>query len=205
MATQLVSGSFEQQLNKGDCFITVSCHKDKNPVFAILPCYPEQIQEQQSANWATQPIIARSSPISTYNDTSYSTISVSFKIHREFGLTMGLGEDCLEKVELVCRRALYPSYAGTLSVAAPKTTLVIGDFKAKGYVTSLSITWSGPIIDHKYQMADISLGITDVAPGSDNNDRVWSVGDVMPGTQYSENPFKYTTTWNSGNPTNYYK
>lgn len=196
----LIAGSFEQDLNKGDCFIVVSANKDKDPVYARLPCYPDQISESQTSNWATTQILSRSAPISAYNDTNYRSISVSFKIHRELGITMGLGENCLEQVEKVLRRSLYPSYAGKIAIAAPKTTLVLGAFKAKGYITSVGFTWSGPIVDHKYQVADISIQMTDISEG-----KVWSVGQVMPGVAYTENPFTYTSTWSNGKPKDYYK
>ena len=203
----LVSGSIEQEINKGACFIILQGSESSSDIAARIPCYPETISESQSSNWATQNIIDRSAPISAYNSTEYRDVSVSFTIHRELGEQLNLGEDCLERLEAVIRRTVYPSYNTGHGVAPPITTLVLGKFKAKGYVTSISFQWKGPIRDGLYQMADIQIQMRDTAGG---NNKVKGMGDVMPGSiangvaqQYTENPFAYTATWSGSNAINY--
>lgn len=48
-----------------------------------LPVYPEQVSEQISANWATQPVLGRSSPLAAYANTNLKTANFSLDLHRD--------------------------------------------------------------------------------------------------------------------------
>jgi hypothetical protein len=203
----LISGSLEQEINQGACFVILEGSSNSADIATVIPCYPDGVAESQSAQWSEQAIIGRSSPISSYNNTSYRTIDVTLKLHRELGEQMGLGTDCLERLEIIFRRSVYPSYNNQQGISPPITTIVLGNFKAKGYVTSVTFNWSGPIIDKKYQMLEIGVHLTDTAGG---NKKVLGIGDVMPGSMakgqaqvYTENPFAYSAYWNGSGAYNY--
>lgn len=176
-------------------FIMVQADQSKSPVYAQLPCYPEELSDSQSANWSESNIIGRSSPISAYTSTGYRQVSFSIELHRELCDDLRLGENSsLEQVERVVRRSVYPSYASGRGVAPPITTVKIGAFKARGYVTSYQFTWKKPIVDNKYQILSMSISMVDIDNG---NNFVRTVGKVHEQSGSSMNPFGYTFTWSN--------
>lgn len=174
-------------------FIMVRGNPAQGVSYAQIPCYPDSLQESQSANWSSSAIIGRSSQLYSYVSTDNRHVDLSFKVHRELAADLGLDvNSSLEQLERTCRKSVYPSYSGSVGVASPITTIKIGDFRARGFVSSVSFTWEKPIIDGKYQVATINLSIVDLDEG---NNKVRSIGQVMPHEGYSMNPNEYTFTW----------
>ena len=48
-----------------------------------LPLYPEQVSETISANWQSQPVLGRSSPIAAYANTDLKQVNFSLDLHRD--------------------------------------------------------------------------------------------------------------------------
>lgn len=143
-------------------------------IFA-LPCYPESISESQDANWVTQAPLGRSSPLSTFTGTGYRTFGLSLKLHRE----MCNDEAYIDRILSEMRKSVYPKYTKT-GMLPPITTFQFGQFRCKGYVTSINYNWQKPIIDGFYQLCDVSLSFVDVP------DKVFAANNL---TSVPTNPF----------------
>ena len=140
----------------------------------ILPCYPDSITDNVSADWQSQTILGRTASIAAYTGTQSQTLSFNLKLHREMG-------NNIEKVLQFLRKTVYPKYK-QLGLLPPITKFVFGQTAMKGYVQSVGFSWSGPIIDGLYQVCDVSINFT-----SDPN-TVYGVDNL--GTSY--NPFRVT-------------
>lgn len=131
------------------CYVKVSTYL--NEASTELPCYPDEIGDSTSANWADESIVGRSSPISAYTGTGYRSISFSFPMHREMASN-------IEDVIKILRASVYPKYEAK-GLTPPITTFRFGDFYVKGIVRSISFTWKKPIINKKYQVCEVSVSI----------------------------------------------
>jgi len=141
-----------------DCFMIVYHTDVNNPTGSSeLPCYPDEISENQSAVWSDVQILGRSSPITAYTGTSFRSVSMSFDLHRE----MENGSNSIEDVLNLIRKAVYPEYQER-GLIPPTTIMAFGTFMVKGIVRSFSYTWKKPIIDNSYQVCSVSIQIDDI-------------------------------------------
>ena len=140
-----------------DCFIIVY-HSDINsPSSSELPCYPDEISENQSAVWSDVQIMGRSSPLTAYTGTGFRSVSMSFDLHRE----MENGNNSIENVLRIIRKSVYPEYQEK-GLIPPTTIIGFGKFMVRGVVRSYSYTWKKPIIDNDYQVCSVSIQIDDI-------------------------------------------
>lgn len=57
---------------------------DKNSQYLLeLPLYPDQVTEGISAQWSTQKVLGRSSPVAAYANTDLKTVNFSLDLHRD--------------------------------------------------------------------------------------------------------------------------
>lgn len=141
-----------------ECFIVIYHNNmDIGKVFQI-PCYPEDISESTSADWSPQTPLGRSSPLSSYSNTSFRTFGISMKLHREM---CNGDEEYIDNLLAELRKSVYPEY-NSRGLMPPTTIVQFGKFRAKGYVTSITYNWQKPIIDGCYQVCDVSLSFVDV-------------------------------------------
>jgi len=125
---------------------------------ASTKCWPEDVSDNTSATWSDTTIPGRSSPISAYAATGYRSVSFSLTLHREVDDKPGM-----DHFIQVLRMGLYPKYVSN-GVVPPVTTFIAGEFKVKGILRNLNISWKKPIIDDKYHMCDISVSIDELPP-----------------------------------------
>lgn len=78
-------------LNQWECYMLLKFGKsnnfsanDKSQYLIELPMYPEEVSESISAQWSTQNVLGRSSPLSAYSNTSLKSVSFSLDLHRDF-------------------------------------------------------------------------------------------------------------------------
>lgn len=158
-----------------DCYIIVDEYR------AELPCYPEEISDGIEAQWSDVNIVGRSSPISAYTGTSYRHLSFNFDMHREM-----MSNDGVNNAIRLLRASVFPQYLE--SGLKPTISIIrLGEFKVRGIVRSVNMTWKKPIIDRKYQVCSVSISIDQIP------DMVYGFGDVYEVNQLSKrdpmNPF----------------
>ena len=81
-----------------------------------LPTTPQNVSEGINANTYDQDIVGRSSPLISYGSTYVSAL----------------------------KSLVYPRYS-SLQVIAPQCTLHIGNVTSSGIVTSVNVSWGGPL------------------------------------------------------------
>lgn len=140
-----------------ECSIVIYHANKKSPTHTFkIPCYPDSIQDQQSANWADQTIVGRFAPISSYAGLNYRSVNYSFILHRD----MMPGSTTIEEIIRGIRATQYPIYKG--GVIPPTIFISCGDFRIRGITRSYNYTWEKPIINKKYQVCTISLTVDEV-------------------------------------------
>lgn len=144
--------------------------------YCIIPQYPESIGDSNTATFATTPILGRSAPIATYSYSGPRTVDFKFMLHRDMmndislvSTTMKISED-EDVVDALVRRmhsAVLPKYTNiTKAVNPPILAVRIGnDIYIKGVVNgSVSVNKSGPIINGKYAVIEISFNMIELDP-----------------------------------------
>lgn len=162
-----------------DCFGYVS-GGDGTPDKFTLPCYPEEVSDQVSSSWNDQPIVGRSSPISSFAGTGFRSVSFSFDMHREMST-----DTSIDKILSILRSAVYGRYVGS-AVQPPITSLALGDFKIRGIVRSVSFNWKKPIVDGKYQVCSVSISMDELAPVTTG----WTIARRNPRNPFGTNVSK---------------
>lgn len=143
---------------------------------ASTKCWPEEISDNTSATWSDTTIPGRSSPISAYAATGYRSVSFSLTLHREADEKPGM-----DYFIQVLRMGLYPKYVKN-GVVPPITTVIAGEFRVKGILRSLNMSWKKPVIDENYQVCDLSVSIDELPPS------VYGKSDLG----LAQNPFNVT-------------
>lgn len=133
-----------------------------------LPTIPDSVSENISLNTNDQAIIARSAPIISYANTNARTVQFTFAVADDYMPTRGangaqytIGQyvDAIKSLE-------YPVYKSN-EVVSPQCVLKLGNIKLKGIVTSVSISWKGPlsniIAGGCFSRADITVQFKEVS------------------------------------------
>lgn len=187
-----------------------------------LPIYPDQVSEQISANWATQPVLGRSSPLAAYANTNLKTANFSLDLHRDF-LTGSFShtKDSLEdiggslkkqaaglqiqsasgpfdtrswyiSINKMLQISCYPQYT-QLGMIPPTTYFIFGQMILKGFVSSYATEWKKPIINTFYGWNSVTISM-ECYP-----DSVISAKDII--TKYSKGTASTQNTYNTTFPT----
>ena len=133
-----------------------------------LPTTPQSVSEQVSLNVGEQAIIARSAPIVSYSNTNARTVSFSFAVADDYMPTKGKGgkQYTIQEYINTLKSLVYPRYTSN-EVISPQCVLSIGNIKLKGIVTSVSVTWNGPLsnilLGGCYSRADIAIQFKEVS------------------------------------------
>lgn len=152
-----------------------------------LPMYPDQVTESIGANWQSQNVLGRSSPLSAYVNTDLKSVSFELTLHRDF-LTGSYSIDA-EKLHNIggnVKKNQYPGFqkqtpggpfdTRTWYVSAnkmlqmscypqytdnglipPTTYFIFGQMLLKGFVKSYSTTWKKPILNTFYGWNTVSI------------------------------------------------
>lgn len=181
-----------------------------------LPLYPDEVTESISAQWQTQPILGRSSPLAAYSNTSLKTVNFTLDLHRDlltgsFGHTRSSLESAggsLNKqaaglqiqsakgpfatrswytsANKMLQISCYPQYTSN-GLIPPTTYFIFGQMILKGFVESYSTTWKKPIINTFYGWNSVSIQM------SCYPDSIISASDIITnkqtGTASTQNTF----------------
>lgn len=153
-----------------------------------LPLYPDSVSEQISANWANQPVLGRSSPLSAYANTSLKSVSFSLDLHRD--LLTGMFNHTRSSMESIggslnkqaagyqvqsakgpfatrswytnmnkmLQISCYPQYTSS-GMIPPTTYFVFGQMILKGFVNNYSTEWKKPIINTFYGWNTVNISM----------------------------------------------
>lgn len=174
--------------------------------YILLPLYPEEIRDSQSARYSSSTPLMRSAPIQSYSDSSARTIDISFSLHRELmtqinyrksNAVLEIGDDYIDTLVKHIQACAVPKYsAGDKMVDPPLVSLRIGDdIFIKGIISSGPVVSYGLPIIHidgkdKYARVTLSFGVTEVDPyGADEVAKVGSFRGLS--TSLERNLWKY--------------
>lgn len=153
-----------------------------------LPLYPDDVTESISANWANQPVLGRSSPLSAYANTSLKSVSFSLDLHRDLltgsfnhtRASMEVAGGSLSRqaagyqvqtskgpfatrswytsINKMLQISCYPQYT-SFGMIPPTTYFVFGQMILKGFVNNYSTTWKKPIINTFYGWNSVTINM----------------------------------------------
>ena len=161
-----------------------SLYSSSNAVYAHrLPTFPENISDGFTANWQTQDILGRTSPMAAYSSTGFRTVSFDLQLHRELvfdntnynNYVRGKSQATknsnyshileIEEILTALKLACYPLYANN-GLVSPTIYFRFGQWTCKGFLESISYNWKPPIIDDKFMLCDVSIGPIQCSPKS---------------------------------------
>ena len=136
----------------GSVYLTI------NGQYFGIPCYPTSISDSLSVSHTSNTVAYRTEPYYNYSGSGPRVVSISLNLHREMAGAVGLLVDDLVKA---VQSACYPKTGASNAI---ETVFCAGaDVYIRGIITgSVSVTYSGPIIDAKYNVIDLSFSITEV-------------------------------------------
>lgn len=136
-------------------------NKFQNQTF--LPVIPQEVSDQNSAEFSRETMMGRSVSYQLYESSSRE---VSFTLQLRADLvseaTRGSGTDHIYRVVSLIESCCYPNYENNNNPKPPEVAFQIADqFFIRGVLTSCSATWSTPIINGKYVNCNLSLGVVE--------------------------------------------
>lgn len=152
-------------------------HLDK---FAILPSYPEQIEDSMTTTFASTYSLSRTAPIFSYIYSGPRTITISLNLHRDMMYQVNtnvsnlkdnvveIGEDYVDVLIRLLQSISVPKYvASQKSILTPWVAVRFGnDIFIKGIVNgNINVTRKLPILsDGKYAQVSIGFSVSEMDP-----------------------------------------
>ena len=135
-----------------------------------IPVYPEELEDNVSANYTTMPdLLYQYEPWYMYQSSGPRSNSYKFHMHRD----MWTGDHRDGKAnELIrfCQAACYPEYSGSAVYSDTVTLYVKGSALITGIITNVNVEWSGPIgLDGWYLEFKLTLDITEISENALSN------------------------------------
>lgn len=133
-----------------------------------LPTIPQSVAESVSLNTYEQQIIARSAPVISYTSTNARTVNFTISVADDYMPTKGSSgtQYTIDEYVNALKSLEYPRYTSN-EVIVPQCILKLGNIKLKGIITSVSITWNGPLSNIMaggcFSRADIALQFKEVS------------------------------------------
>lgn len=154
----------------------------------MLPVYPENLQDQSSANFSSTQPLGRSAPIYSYTHSGPRQISFSFTLHRDMmnqanqwvdtNIQLGEGEDYVDAFIRCIQAAALPRYSSSDKMIDPPlvTVRVSDDVCIKGVVNGgVGVDYRLPINKmNKYAVVGVNFQVSEVDPY--DADLVLSIG-----------------------------
>ena len=140
-----------------------------------IPSYPEEVNDERSATYATMPdLLYQYEPWQMYQSSGPRSNTYSFHLHRD----MWTGDHKDGKAnELIrfCQAQCYPVYNGSAVISPTVTLYVSGSPLITGIMTNVKVNWTGPIGDDGFYLEfTLELSITEVSPTALDHNSVMS-------------------------------
>ncbi len=126
--------------------------------------FPNDLSENQTANFEGVSIKGRSSEFAIYSGGTSRTVNLSFELHEDYlGGYLGI-YDIRQMVSLL-KATAFPIYESSGAIIPPRIYLRVADtiIINKGYSSGCNVTWKKPIRDGRYIMADVTMDITEIS------------------------------------------
>jgi hypothetical protein len=138
-----------------------------------FPCAPESVSDSNQASYSSVNILGRSEPFQYYTGSGPRTVSTAFKMHTDMCSNVQYVYHITRIVESAC----YPEYGN--NIAATRCHLhLVDNIDITGIITNVSTQYSGPIIDDKYAVIDLSFSVTEVTGTPFSRSQIRSMGGV---------------------------
>ena len=147
------------------------------PIYAVIPQWPEEIADSLSSSFASTNALARSAPVFSYQNSGPRTVQISLKLHRDMmdeanyyisNLPIEDKEDYVDALVKALQAVALPNYhAESSEVVPPMVAVRFGDqLFIKGVVNNgITVNYSGPLLsNNKYAKIDISFTVSEVDP-----------------------------------------
>lgn len=121
-----------------------------------LPVIPQEFSDTNKAEFSPTSILGRSVDYQTYQSSTRS-VSFNLTLHEELCSNYNYIHELVSVIE----SANYPGYSEGV-VKPPEICFIIGSqFRIRGILDNCSVTWKTPIIDGRYSLCELNLGITE--------------------------------------------
>ncbi|AWD93029.1 hypothetical protein HSE3_gp077 [Bacillus phage vB_BceM-HSE3] len=121
-----------------------------------FPAMPDEISDNENAQFEDQAIAGRSAPIFNYSSSGPRSVSFSITLHDDYC------KDGILATVNKFKALVYPSYREL--IASPKCYIRIGDFiRCICVVESVDVTWKKPYRNGIYIVADVNISLKEVA------------------------------------------
>ena len=130
-----------------------------------MPCYPTSLSDSASVTYSPHTIFGTTQPYMNYVNSGPRTVSASFSLHREMcgeSPATLMGTSKVDNIIKAIEASMYP--ADNNGIEGVKSSLLVGkQLYISGVINGgISVSYSGPIIDGKYNVCDFSFTITEV-------------------------------------------
>lgn len=153
-------------MNPFDWFSAYIVSTSSNITMLPLPTIPEQVSDQLQLNTYEQAIVGRSAPIISYVNTGARNVSFTIALADDYMPTDQSGKQYSITEYIAALKSLtYPEYSSD-KITAPDVVCKIGNVKISGIVSSVSVTWKGPlssvVAGGCFSRADVQISIKEV-------------------------------------------
>lgn len=156
-------------------------HLDK---YAVIPSYPDQIDDNMAASFPSENALSRSAPVFSYANSGPRTVTINLQLHRDMMDDVNVGvsnlksnvlnfkdEDYVDTLIKYLQACAVPKYSiytsGAKAVEPPWVAIKFGNsIFIKGVINnSISVTYHKPLLaDHKYALVDVSFTVSETDP-----------------------------------------
>lgn len=142
-----------------------------------FPVFPEELEDGVQANYEEMAdILYQYEPWQVYKSSGPRTNELTFNMHRDMWSGNHLDGKCNELIRF-CEANCYPEFQGASVQTATVTLYIAGSAYISGILTSVSVTWDGPLgQDDWYLHCTLKLSITEVSEDTLNFSKVKSKG-----------------------------
>lgn len=152
--------------------------------YAVIPSYPDQIDDNMGSNFATTDALSRSAPVFTYSNSGPRSVGITLQLHRDMMDDVNVNvsnlksnvldfkdEDYVDTLIKYLQACAVPKYSlyssGAKAVEPPWVAIKFGESVfIKGVInTTISVTYHKPILaDHKYALVSVSFTVAETDP-----------------------------------------
>lgn len=137
-----------------DCFMYVLLDGGAVSKSWVLPVYPNEFADNNSASFSQVSTLGRSVDYQIYNGSSRD-VSFTLNLHEDLCSDPNYIHNLVAYIESAC----YPGYSSG-RVQTPEVVFNIGNqFKIRGILTNCGANWKAPIVDKRLVNCDLSIGV----------------------------------------------
>lgn len=153
-------------------------------LYAVIPSYPETIDDSMGSTFTSETALSRSAPVFSYSSSGPRRVSINLRLHRDMMDDVNLNvsnlkdnvlkftdEDYVDTLIRHLQACSVPKYSiyssGAKAVEPPWVAIKFGEsIFIKGVINSdISVVYNKPILKNKkYALVDISFTVSETDP-----------------------------------------